>query len=109
MVDRLEFEGAGYALGIALLDVEGGGEPEIRLDIGTPAVEVVVLGHFFLGTGKVAVEADDVAVAGLDPDAAEETARGALAVDRRHAEGDRRRIAEECRAGRTLDVGRKGE
>ena len=43
VVDGLELEGAGDALGVALFDVEGGGQPEVGLDVGAPAVEVVVL------------------------------------------------------------------
>ena len=35
----------------------------------------------FFGAGEVAVEADDVAVAGLDPDAAEEAAEARLPLD----------------------------
>ncbi len=70
MVDGLELEGAGDALRVALLDVEGGGEPEVGLDVGAPAIEVVPLAVVGFGAGEVAVEADYVAVAGLDPDAA---------------------------------------
>ena len=43
VVDGLELEGAGDALGVALLNIEGGGEPEIGLDVGAPAIEVVEL------------------------------------------------------------------
>ena len=43
VVDGLELESAGDALGIALFDVEGGGEPEVGLDVGAPAIEVVEL------------------------------------------------------------------
>ena len=86
MVDGLELEGAGDALGIALFNIEGGREPEIRLNVGAPAIEVIELLLIFLRAGEVAVEADYVAVAGLDPDTAEEASEGALAVDRSDVE-----------------------
>ena len=53
VVDGLELEGAGDALGIALFDVEGGGEPEVGLDVGAPAIEVVELLVVFFGPGEV--------------------------------------------------------
>ncbi len=75
VIDRLELQGAGDALGIALFHVEGGRQPEVGLHVRAPAVEVVeLLRESFSVAGEVAVEADDVAVAGLDPDAAEEAA-----------------------------------
>ncbi len=95
MVDGLELEGAGDALGIALLNVEGGGKPEVGLDVGAPAVEVVELLVILLLSGEVAVEADDVAVAGLDPDAAEEATGGALAGDGGDVEDGGGSVAEE--------------
>jgi hypothetical protein len=51
------------ALGVALFDVEGGGQPQVRLHVGAPAIEVVELLHGLDGAGEVAVEADHVAVA----------------------------------------------
>ena len=50
------------------------GKPEVRLDVGAPAIEVVVLLVILLGAGDVAVEADNVAIVGLYPDAADELA-----------------------------------
>src|SRR5216684_2158392 len=95
MIDRFELEGAGNALWVALFDVERGREPEVRLNVGAPAVEVVELFLVFLGAGEVAVEADDVAVAGLDPDTAEEAAEVLLARDRRYIEDRGGSVAEE--------------
>ena len=95
VVDGLELQGAGDALGVALLNVERGGEPEVGLDVGAPAVEVVALAVVGSGAGEVAVEADDVAVAGLDPDAAEEAAGGVLAVDGGDVEDGGGSVAEE--------------
>jgi len=104
VIDRLELEGASDALGIALFNIEGGGEPEVRLDIGAPAVEVVVLAVIFLAACEVSVETDDVAVAGLDPDAAEEAASGTFAVDRRYIEDGGGGVAEEVVADVAKDV-----
>ncbi len=95
VVDGLELEGAGDALGIALLNVEGGGQPEVGLDVGAPAVEVVELLVILLLSGEVAVEADDVAAAGLDPDAAEEATGGTLAGDGGDVEDGGGSVAEE--------------
>src|SRR5258705_8140176 len=86
MVNRFELEGARDALRVTLFNVERGREPEIGLNVGAPAVEVVELLLVFLGTGEVAVETDDVAVAGLDPDAPEEAAEVFFARDRRYIE-----------------------
>src|SRR5208283_4056042 len=73
VVNGFEFEGAAGALWVALLDIEGGGEPEVGLDVGAPTVEVVELLHGEDGAGEVAVESDDVTALGLDPDASGET------------------------------------
>ena len=95
MVDGFELECARDALGVALFDVERGRQPEIGLNVRTPAVEVIELLLVFLRAGEVAVEADDVAVAGLDPDAAEEAAEVLLALNRRYVEDCGGRVAEE--------------
>src|SRR5882757_9010351 len=81
MVNRFELEGARDALRVTLFNVERGGEPEIGLNVGAPAVEVIELLLVFLSPGEVAIEADDVAVAGLNPDTAEEAAEVLLARD----------------------------
>ncbi len=82
MIDGLELEGAGDALRIALFNIEGGGQPHIRLHIGAPAIEVIELLVILLATGEIPVEADYVAVASLNPDTSEESSEGAFAVDR---------------------------
>ncbi len=53
VVNRLELEGAGGAVGVALFDIEGGGEPDVGLDVGAPAVEVIVLALIFFAAGEV--------------------------------------------------------
>ena len=72
IVDGFKFEGVVGAFGIALLDIEGGGEPEVGLHVGAPTVEVVELLHAEDGAGEVTIKADDVSAIGLDPDAPKE-------------------------------------
>ena len=45
VVDRFELQSARGALRVALFYVEGGRQPEVRLYVRAPAVEVVVLAH----------------------------------------------------------------
>src|ERR1700682_268906 len=82
MVDGLELERAGDAVRVALFDVEGGGEPQVGLDVGAPAIKVIELAVVLFGAGEVSVEADYVAIAGLDPDASEEASESALPIER---------------------------
>ena len=99
MVDGLELERAADALRIALFHVEGGGEPEVVLDVGPPAIEVIVLVVVLVGAFDEAVEADDVAVVGFDPDAAEELALSLVAAGHEALSGD---------GGDVEDGGRRG-
>src|SRR5580692_8018703 len=95
MINGFELEGAGDALRVTLFNVERGRQPEVRLNVGAPAVEVIELLLVVLGAGEVAVEADDVAAASLDPDAAEEAAEVLLARDRRYIKDRGGRVTEE--------------
>ena len=67
VIDGLECEGSGDALGVAFLNIERGRKPEIGLDVRAPAIEVIELFDVFFTAREVTVEADDVAVAGFRP------------------------------------------
>ena len=61
---------------VRLFNVDGYRQPDSRLHVHPPTVEVVVVARVFLGAGAgiSAVKADDVAILVFDPDAAEEAA-----------------------------------
>src|ERR1700721_3635335 len=91
---RFEIEGAGDAPWVALFHVERGWEPEVRLNVGAPAVQTVEPAVILFRASEVAVEADYVSVAGLDPDAPEEAASILFAGNGGHVEDCRGSVAE---------------
>src|SRR6185437_8819702 len=93
MADSFEFQRVRDALGVTLLDVERGGKPEARLNIGAPAVEVIVLAVSLVAAREITIKPDHVALSGFNPDAAKKAAAGVFA-DRGYIEYGGRNIAQ---------------
>ena len=104
MIDRFELQRARDTLRIALFHVEGCWKPKVGLDVRAPAIEVVILAGVFFRSGEVAVEADDIATASLNPDAAEEAASGSLSIARGDVKDSGRRRSEKLVANVTENI-----